>query len=113
MILTNPAVLVVLEKAAQDPETLPLAGQIGLIAPIALLAGYALLTAGKLTAKHYTYQWLNVIGAAALTYTVMKPLDVGVFVTELVWTLIGLFGVWKIWSERKGGATKTKEPRVK
>ncbi|MDO5747103.1 MAG: hypothetical protein Q4P66_05535 [Actinomycetaceae bacterium] len=104
------------EAAAKgdNPEPLPFAGPIGLIAPIALLLAYALLTMGKLTAKHYSYQWMNVIGAAALTYTVVSPLNVGVFVTEALWTLIGIYGVYKIFVERKqGDASASSKPRVK
>lgn len=102
---------------AEKADTLPLAGIIGIVASIALLLGYALLSLGKLSAKDYSYQWLNVIGAAALTYTVIYPLNVGVLVTEALWTLIGLYGVWKIYQERKGEAhgevPTPQKPRVK
>lgn len=96
---------------------MPFAPQIGLIAPIALLAAFGLLNLGKLTPQHYTYQWLNVIGAAALTYSVIDPFNVGVFITELVWTLIGVYGVIKIFlARRKGepapGAAAADAPRV-
>lgn len=80
---------------------MPLAQPISLIAPIALLLAYGLLTAGKVTADHYSYQWMNVIGAAALTYSVIDPFNVGVFITEAIWTLIGLFGVVKIFLKRR------------
>lgn len=83
---------------------MPFAQQISLIAPIALLAAYGLLTAGKLTADNYSYQWMNVIGAAALTYSVISPMNIGVFITEAIWTLIGVFGVVKIYLKRKKGA---------
>lgn len=90
-----------LAAAAPVVEKMPFAREIGLIAPIALLLGYALLNLGKLTANHYTYQILNVVGAAALTYTVIRPMSVGVFITELVWTLIGVFGIVKIYLKRR------------
>lgn len=80
---------------------MPFATQIGLIAPLALLLGFGLLNSGKLTADHYSYQWMNVIGAAALTYTAISPFNSGVFITELLWTLIGLFGVVKIFIKRQ------------
>ena len=37
---------------------------VGWIGAILILAGYAMLTAGKVTAKSPTYQWMNVVGAA-------------------------------------------------
>ena len=36
---------------------------VGWIGAILILAGYGLLSAGKLNAKSPTYQWLNVVGA--------------------------------------------------
>ncbi|QJC22492.1 CBU_0592 family membrane protein [Arcanobacterium buesumense] len=85
---------------------MPLSTEIGLIAPIALLAAFGLLNAGKLTPDHYAYQWMNVIGAAALTYTVIDPFNPGVFVTEVLWTLIGVYGVVKIYRARRKEANK-------
>ena len=37
---------------------------VGLIGAVVILAGYGLLSAGKLDAKSPAYQWLNVVGAA-------------------------------------------------
>lgn len=79
---------------------MPYAQLISLIAPLFLLLAFALLNAGKLTVDHYWYQWMNAIGAAALTYSAIKPLNVGVFITEFLWTLIGLYGVVKIYRKR-------------
>lgn len=89
---------------------MPYVQQISLIAPLFLLLAFALLNAGKLTADHYLYQWMNAIGAAALTYSAIKPLNVGVFITELLWTLIGLYGVVKIYRKRsKAQSTSTRK----
>lgn len=88
---------------------MPYAQEISLIAPLLLLLAFGLLNAGKLTADHYSYQWMNAIGAAALTYSVIKPFNVGVFITELLWTLIGLYGVLKIY--RKRSVEKSKKTR--
>lgn len=80
---------------------MPFANEIGMIAPLSLLLAFFLLNLGKLTADHYTYQWMNVIGAAALTYSVISPMNIGVFVTEVLWTLIGVYGVVKIFLKRR------------
>ena len=37
---------------------------VGWIGAVLILAGYGLLSAGKLDAKSPAYQWLNVVGAA-------------------------------------------------
>ncbi|MFP7665074.1 MAG: CBU_0592 family membrane protein [Corynebacterium pyruviciproducens] len=57
---------------------MPFAATISLVASAALLVAYGLLNTGKLTPDDYAYQWLNAIGAAALTYSVIKPFNVGV-----------------------------------
>lgn len=91
---------------------MPLAQLVSLIGSVMLLAAYGMLNLGKVTPKSYLYQWMNVIGAAALTYSVIKPFSVGVFITEGVWTLIGLFGVYKIWHAKKKESVHS-QPRVK
>ncbi|MDO5700032.1 MAG: hypothetical protein Q4P36_00975 [Bowdeniella nasicola] len=86
---------------------MPFSQEISLIAPVTLLLAYALLNLGKLTAEHYTYQWMNVIGAAALTYTTINPLNIGVLITEAIWTLIGLYGVFRIFTKRRRAQAAT------
>ncbi|MBD2762446.1 transporter [Kocuria sp. cx-455] len=73
----------------------------GLIASVALLAAFALLNLGKLTPDHYTYQLLNFVGAGFLAASAASPFNAGVFWTELIWSLLGLYGVIKIWMKRR------------
>ncbi|KAA8724010.1 CBU_0592 family membrane protein [Corynebacterium spheniscorum] len=95
---------------------MPFAQAVSLIGSVMLLGAYGLLNLGKFTPQSYGYQWMNVIGAAGLTYSVIEPLNVGVFITELIWTLIGLVGVFKIWMKNKkdaqAGVTTTTSPAV-
>ncbi len=74
---------------------------LGLIASVALLAAFALLNLGKLTPSHYTYQVLNFVGAGFLTASAASPFNIGVFWTELIWSLLGLYGIIKIWFGRR------------
>ena len=73
----------------------------GLIASVALLAAFAMLNLGKLTPDHYTYQILNFVGAGFLTASAARPFNIGVFWTELIWSLLGLFGIIKIFLSRR------------
>lgn len=73
----------------------------GLVASVALLAAFALLTFGKLTPHDYTYQVLNFVGAGFLTASAANPFNIGVFWTELIWSLLGLYGIIKIWLSRR------------
>lgn len=73
----------------------------GLIASVALLVAFGLLNLGKLTPEHYTYQVLNFVGAGFLTASAAAPFNAGVFWTELIWSLLGLYGMIKIWVNRR------------
>lgn len=73
----------------------------GLIASVALLAAFALLNLGKLTPDHYSYQILNFVGAGFLAASAANPFNAGVFWTELIWSLLGLYGIIKIWMKRR------------
>lgn len=73
----------------------------GLIASVALLAAFAMLNLGKLTPQHYTYQALNFVGAGFLALSAFSPFNAGVFWTEVIWSLIGLYGIVKIWLSRR------------
>ncbi|WP_373279731.1 CBU_0592 family membrane protein [Mobilicoccus pelagius] len=73
----------------------------GLIASVALLVAFALLNLGKLTPDDYPYQVLNFVGAGFLAASALNPYNAGVFWTELIWSLLGLYGIVKIWSARR------------
>lgn len=75
----------------------------GLIASVALLAAFALLNLGKLTPDHYTYQLLNFVGAGFLAASAFSPFNAGVFWTEVIWSLLGLYGAIRIWVIRRKG----------
>ncbi|WP_394281617.1 transporter [Corynebacterium sp.] len=79
----------------------------GLIASVALLFAFAMLNLGKWTIDDYPYQILNFLGAAFLTLSAMNPLNLGVFLTELIWSLLGLYGIIKIYVRRKKAREKT------
>lgn len=74
---------------------------LGLVASIALLAAFALLNMGKLTPDHYTYQILNFLGAGFLAASAANPMNAGVFWAELIWALLGLYGIITIWRKRR------------
>ena len=82
----------------------------GLIASVALLAAFALLNLGKLTPEHYTYQVLNFVGAGFLAASAAAPFNAGVFWTELIWSLLGLYGIVKIWLSRRTQSALTATP---
>ncbi|MGV0327175.1 CBU_0592 family membrane protein [Corynebacterium confusum] len=73
----------------------------GLIASVALLFAFAMLNLGKWTPDDYPYQILNFVGAGFLTASAASPFNAGVFWTELIWSLLGLYGIIKIFLNRR------------
>ncbi|WKD59295.1 CBU_0592 family membrane protein [Corynebacterium caspium] len=76
----------------------------GLIASVALLFAFAMLNLGKWTIDDYAYQISNFVGAGFLTASAFNPFNSGVFYTELIWSLIGLYGIVKIYLNRRAAA---------
>lgn len=73
----------------------------GLIASVALLFAFAMLNLGKWGPNSYPYQILNFIGAGFLAWSALDPFNAGVFWTEVLWSLLGLFGIIKIYVNRR------------
>lgn len=69
----------------------------GLVASVALLFAFAMLNLGKWTADSYPYQALNFLGAAFLAASAFEPFNAGVFWTEVLWSLLGLYGLIRIY----------------
>jgi hypothetical protein len=73
----------------------------GWAAALLILGGYALLTAGKLTARSPAYQWMNVFGAIGFV------INSGYFkawpsaVLNVIWAGIGIFALIRIAAARK------------
>ncbi|AWB82126.1 transporter [Corynebacterium yudongzhengii] len=84
--------------------------EIGIAAGISFVVALALLNFRVVTAESPIYQCLNLFGALGFTYTAISPFNPGLFITETVWALVAVFGLWKIFTGRsKKNADK---PRV-
>jgi hypothetical protein len=77
---------------------------IGWAAALLILAAYALLSAGKLTARDRSYQWMNVIGAAGFMVNSGWNGAIPSAALNVVWAGIGLAALWKI-AAMKGSST--------
>ncbi|AWB82125.1 transporter [Corynebacterium yudongzhengii] len=73
----------------------------GLVASVALLFAFAMLNLGKWTADSYPYQALNFLGAAFLAASAFEPFNAGVFWTEVLWSLLGLYGLIRIYVTKR------------
>ena len=69
---------------------------IGWLAAALILGAYALLTAGKVTARSPLYQWMNVVGAAGF---ILNSGINGAYPSaalNVIWMAIGAAALWSI-----------------
>jgi hypothetical protein len=73
---------------------------IGWSAAVLILAAYVLLSLGKLEARGYVYQWMNVLGAAGFIVNSGYNGAIPSAVLNVVWAGIGLFTLAIVWRAR-------------
>ena len=70
---------------------------IGWAAAVLILASYVLLSLGKIEARSYVYQWMNVFGAAGFIVNSGYNGAIPSAVLNVVWAGIGLFTLGAVW----------------
>ncbi len=78
---------------------------VGWIGGALILAGYFLLTAGKVTAKSPSYQWLNVVGAAGFIANSGWNGAWPSAVLNVIWVGIGVVALIGIFEKRGQAAS--------
>lgn len=74
---------------------------IGWAAAVLILTAYVLLSLGKLAARGYIYQWMNVVGAAGFVINSGYNGAIPSAVLNIVWAGIGLFTISIVWRARR------------
>jgi len=74
---------------------------IGWAAAVLILTAYVLLSLGKLEARGYIYQWMNVVGAAGFVINSGYNGAIPSAVLNIVWAGIGLFTISIVWRARR------------
>ncbi|MGP6175044.1 CBU_0592 family membrane protein [Corynebacterium sp. A21] len=82
-------------------EPLTFSHEIGIIAGIFLVLAYGLMNFGVLTTDSPIYQALNVLGALGFAYTAVSPFNPGLLLTEIVWVIVAVGFLWKIFTHKK------------
>ena len=77
---------------------------VGWIGAILILAGYGLLTAGRVTAKSVSYQAMNVVGATGFIANSGWNGAWPSAILNVIWVGIGMFALARIYGKR--GARK-------
>ncbi|MDO5719661.1 MAG: hypothetical protein Q4P05_02895 [Actinomycetaceae bacterium] len=75
---------------------MPALQAVSIIGSVFFILGFGALNLGLVNSESYSYQFANIFGALCFTYTALAPFNPGLFITEAVWALIGVYGLWKI-----------------
>lgn len=74
---------------------------IGLMAPVLFLYAYGMITLGKWSSESLRYQVLNFLGAIAILISLIDHWNLPVFILELCWGAISVYGMVKVLRARK------------
>jgi hypothetical protein len=80
---------------------------IGWAAALLILVAYALLSAGKLTARDRSYQWMNVLGAAGFILNSGWNGAIPSAALNVVWAGIGMAALWQIARKKDSSTSAT------
>jgi len=73
---------------------------VGWIGAVLILAGYGLLTAGKVTAKSVSYQAMNVVGATGFIANGVWHKAWPSAILNIIWVGIGVVALIRIFAKR-------------
>jgi hypothetical protein len=96
-------------KKAGEPPVLPattiqrgtlmiaiIANIAGLIGVIFMLGAYLLVQSEKLLPGNIKFPLMNLIGASLVLVSLLFAWNLPSFIIELFWTLISIYGIWRI-----------------
>jgi hypothetical protein len=66
---------------------------VGLAGTLAILLAFFLLQAGRLGGTNLRYQLLNLVGAAGVLVSLWEAFNLSVFLLELAWVAVSLYGI--------------------
>jgi hypothetical protein len=68
---------------------------IGLCAPLFFVTAYMMTAVGKWDATMGRLHWCNLIGAVAILISLIHAWNLPMFVMEVCWGSIAVYGLWK------------------
>lgn len=74
---------------------------IGLTAPGLFLYAYAMITLGRWSAESLRYQVMNCLGAIAILISLIDHWNLPVFLLEICWGAISVYGIVKALRTRR------------
>ncbi len=73
---------------------------VGMCGVVIVLVAYVLLNIGVLNQYSLRYQWMNILGALMILFSLIEHWNIATFFIEVAWIVISLIGVIKIWKKR-------------
>ncbi|MFZ5657907.1 MAG: CBU_0592 family membrane protein [Pseudomonadota bacterium] len=77
---------------------------VGLAGTLAILLAFLLLQAGRLAGDGLRYQLLNLFGAAGVLVSLWGSFNLSVFLLELAWIAVSLYGITRSLRARRDRA---------
>jgi hypothetical protein len=74
---------------------------LGWTGAVAVLLAYFLATTGRVQARSYTFQGINLYGAFGLSAVSLYYHVIPNVFLNVVWAVIGVAGIWSIWKARR------------
>ena len=69
---------------------------VGITGVILLLIAYYLLSMNKMSPHHLSYQWLNLLGAIFILFSLFFHWNTASVLIEVAWIIISLIGIYRI-----------------
>ncbi|MFT4179352.1 MAG: hypothetical protein QM612_07805 [Thermomonas sp.] len=66
---------------------------VGIAGTLMILSAFYLLQAGRIHGNRITYQLLNLFGAAGVLVSLWGKFNISVFLLEVAWVLVSLYGI--------------------
>lgn len=68
---------------------------IGISAFVFFLGAYAMVSLGRWQADSLRFQGMNLMGVIAILISLSKDFNLPIFVLEICWGAISIYGIWK------------------
>lgn len=77
---------------------------VGIAGTLMILGAFFLLQAGRVSGTGLIYQLLNLFGAGGVLVSLLGQFNISVFVLEIAWMAISIFGIARTLRSRSAGA---------
>lgn len=80
---------------------------VGIAGTLMILGAFFLLQAGRISGTGLTYQLLNLFGAGGVLVSLMGQFNISVFVLEIAWMAISVFGIVRTLRRRQEASQRS------